>query len=133
MNAPLFLPPRTVPQLAPYWEGIAKHELRLPRCSVCGQWEWYPSAAGPSCPGGHYDWQAVSTSGTVFTFTDVERPLLPSVREPYVVGLVCPDDAPNCRIAARLEGPVVIGARCALKFSGSGAESFAYYVVEGAP
>lgn len=133
MNAPLFLPPRTAPQLAPYWQGLAKHELRLPRCSVCGEWEWYPSAAGPSCQGGHYDWRAVSGGATVFTFTEVERPLLPSVREPYVVGLVCPDDAPDCRIAARLEGPVAIGAPCQLKFSGSGAESFPYYVVEGGP
>ena len=132
MTGPLSEPPRTAPQLALYWEGIAAHELRLPRCSICGAWEWYPSDAGPSCPGSHYHWQAVSQAATVFTFTKVERPLLPSVREPYVVALVCPDDAPNCRVAARLDGPAAVGARARLAFSGSGAESFPYYISAGA-
>lgn len=133
---PLFTPPRAAPQLAPYWEGIARHELRLPRCSACGRREWYPSAAGPGCAGAAYEWRPVSAGATVFTFTRVERPLLPGVTEPYVVGLVCPDDAPECRIVTRLEatpGELRIGARARLAFAGSGEESIPYYVVEASP
>ncbi len=132
---PLFPPPRSAPELAPYWQGIAKHELRLPRCSVCGQWDWYPSASGPACKGGHYDWQVVGSAATIFTFTHVQRPLLPSVAKPYVVGLVCPDDAPTCRIAAQLDAPggdIAIGARVQLAFSGTAEQSFAYCIVDNA-
>lgn len=133
MNAPLSSAPRTAPQMAAYWEGVAKHELRLPRCSVCYAWEWYPSAAGPACRDGHYEWEVISSGATVFTFTDVKRPLLPAVTDSYIVGLICPDDAPNCRIPSRIEGPVVIGAHARLAFSGSGDNSFPYYIIECAP
>ena len=68
-----------------------------------------------------------------FTFTDVKRPLLPAVTDSYIVGLICPDDAPNCRIPSRIEGPVVIGAHARLAFSGSGDNSFPYYIIECAP
>lgn len=135
MTVPQLLcsPPRSAPQLGPYWEGIARHALLLPRCSACGRWEWYPSPGGPACPGGRYDWRPISAGATVFTFTRVERPLLPSTTEPYVVGLVCPDDAPDCRIVTRLEsapGELRIGARARLEFAGDGERSFPYYIVE---
>lgn len=131
---PLFEAPRAAAWLAPYWEGLARHELRLPRCSVCGRWQWYPVAAGPACKGAEYHWQAIDPLVTVFTYSRVARPLLPSIAEPYATGLVVSDTAPGCRIAARLVGApddIRIGARARLRFSGEGDRSFPYFVVEG--
>lgn len=135
MNAPrpLIDPPRAAAWLAPYWEGLRLRELRLPRCDVCGGWDWYPTAATSSCHHAPLRWQAIAPGAEVFTFTRVERPLLAGVDEPYSVGLVCPDDAPDCRIAARLVAPaggIAIGARARLAFSGDGDDLFPYYIVE---
>jgi uncharacterized OB-fold protein len=130
---PLFDAPRAAPWLAPYWEGLARHELRLPQCSACGRWEWYPLESGPACEGARYVWRAVSPDATIFTFTRVVRPLLPDVTEPYLTGLVVLDDAPQVRIAAQLAGDAEnlrIGARARLAFSGDGDSAFPYFVVE---
>ena len=135
MNAPqpLFDPPRAAAWLAPYWEGLAQRELRLPRCSVCNAWDWYPTAATSSCHHAPLQWQAIAAGAEVFTFTHVERPLLADVDQAYTVGLVCPDDAPQARIATRLLAPaggLAVGARARLAFSGEGDSVFPYYIVE---
>jgi len=133
---PLLEAPATAPWLAPYRDGLAARELRLPRCAACGAWDWYPSAATSSCHRAPLRWQAIGPGARVFTFTRVERPLLAGVDEPYCVGLVCPDDAPSCRIATRLVaagGAIVIGDRARLAFSGEGGSAFSYYTVEVSP
>lgn len=131
---PLVDPPRAAAWLAPYWEGLAARELRLPRCPLCGAWDWYPTATTSSCHRAPLQWQAIAPGAEVFTFTRVERPLLSGVDEPYDVGLICPDDAPCCRIATRLVaadgGAIAIGRRARLAFSGAGATVFPYYIVE---
>lgn len=138
MTAPqaLFDAPRMAPWLEPYWAGLAAGELRLPRCSACGRWEWYPVEVGPGCDDATYQWEAVGPVATVFTLTRVERPLLPGVKEPYTTGLVVTDQAPDCRIAALFDetaGAVSIGARVRLALSGKGASVFPYFVVEDTP
>ena len=56
-NIPVFDPPADVEFAAPFWEAIEAEELRLPQCSVCGQWRWYPDDAG-SCTGAeHVKWR----------------------------------------------------------------------------
>jgi uncharacterized protein len=130
---PLIEPSYRAHWLAPYWEGVQESELRLPRCSTCGEWEWYPLITGPSCHTGHYVWQAVSAGASVFTFTHVQRPFLPEVVGPYVVGLVVPDDAPSCRIVTRIEpvtAAIKIGARAKLAFAHDGPRAFPYYTIE---
>lgn len=129
---PLFVSPRVADALGPYWQGLDRQELRLPRCSACGRWEWYPSASGPSCEGARFIWQAISPAATVFTFTRVHRPLLSGVTEPYVTGLVAPDDAPEVRLPARLEDApeLKIGARVRLDFLQADDVSFPYFRLE---
>ncbi len=129
----LFEPPYGADWLQPYWEGVRQGELRLPRCSVCGDWQWYPDPAGPGCEGADLVWQKISPEATVFTFTRVERPLLPDVTQPYVTGLVCPVDAPDCRVATRLVSPsdkFSIGAPARLAFYRQGDTVLPYYIVE---
>lgn len=129
---PLVKPPYAAPWLAPYWEGLRNHELRLPRCSVCSRWEWYPVADQPACSGGHYIWEVMGDEATLFTFTHVERPLLPDVMQPYWVGLVIFNKAPLCRIPSLLDpgqGIIRIGARLRLAFAGEGDKAFPYFKV----
>ena len=130
---PLFDAPKQASWLAPYWEGLRIHELRLPRCSSCGQWQWYPRNGGPDCRGATFLWEKLSPFGTVFTVTRVNRPLLPEISEPYLTGLVIMDDAPSCRIPARFDlsgGEIIIGGRVRLVFSGQGEASYPYFVME---
>lgn len=136
MPRSLFTAPSSALWLDPYRQGLAQGELRLPRCSACGRWEWYPVESGPGCEGAHYEWENVGPSATVFSMTRVHRPLLPDVKEPYVTGLVVTDKAPNCRIAALLDeskGPIGIGARVALRIVGDGLQSFPFFVLEDRP
>lgn len=132
---PLFDAPRQAGWLAPYWEGLRNHELRLPRCSNCGRWQWYPRSGGPDCRDATFVWEKLNPLGTVFTITRVNRPLLPEISEPYLTGLVIMDDAPSCRIPARFDfsrGDMVIGDRVRLAFSGTGEASYPYFVMESA-
>lgn len=133
MPRALFDAPSSAPWLDPYRAGLAQGELRLPRCSACGRWEWYPVESGPGCAGARYIWENVGPAATVFTLTRVQRPLLPGVTEPYLTGLVVTDKAPNCRIAALLDesaGPVGIGSRVTLAIDGEGPEAFPFFVLE---
>jgi uncharacterized protein len=135
MSAPvqLFDPPRTAPWLEPYFEGLNERELRLPRCSVCGAWEWYPRASGPDCAGAQYTWIRIGEGASVFTYSRVERAFLPGVKDPYVVGLLCPDDAPSVRIAAQLvsaSSGFSIGARARLAFFETTGGPLPFYIVE---
>lgn len=134
MIEPLFQPPRDVPWLKPYWDGLAAGELRLPRCRECGSWSWYPLETGPSCHDADYEWRGVGPSAAVFTFTRVDRPLIAGLSEPYLTGLVVTDDAPSCRIAAlfsEADGEIEIGTRVRLAFAGFGEKAFPYFVREG--
>ena len=113
---------------APFWEGIARRELRLPRCSECGQFQWYPDSTGPDCPGAEYEWTVVGTAATVYTMTKVHRWFLPAAvpeaadSPPFVVGVVELDDAPGVRLVAQLadEAGLAIGARVAARFDSVG-------------
>jgi uncharacterized OB-fold protein len=78
------------PPFAPFWDAIQHRRLALPRCSVCGRWQWYPELEGTDCAGGVLRWEQVATTGTLHTFTRVHRSFLPGGREhvPYLVGFV---------------------------------------------
>ena len=47
----------------PFWDGVAAGELRLPRCSACQAWQWYPLPGVEHCPGASLDWTPVGPHG----------------------------------------------------------------------
>lgn len=116
MSVPNFPPPRDIDLTNPFWEATDRGELRLPACSVCGAFQWYP-VPGFSChPAATRDWQEVSRTGTVFTFSKVERAFLPFGSEPpYTLILVSLDGVENARLVTVLVGEdqdsVAIGSR----------------------
>jgi uncharacterized OB-fold protein len=74
---------------APFYEGAARGELRIPRCDTCGAYVWYPE---PACPhdGGALTWTKVSGRGTLFSWVVVRRAFLPAFDDivPFVTALV---------------------------------------------
>jgi uncharacterized OB-fold protein len=86
-----------------FWEGIDRGELSLPRCSLCGKWQWYPTAVG-CCRGGELVWAALPGTGTIFTCTRVHFNFLPEVTgaTPFNVGLIELDNAEGVRLVGIL-------------------------------
>jgi uncharacterized OB-fold protein len=104
MMLPLFDPPSSE-LAAPFWDAVSDEQFVLPRCSVCGAWQWYPETAGTDCAGGQLAWEPVTGTGTVYSFTRVHRSFLPGGRDhvPYVVGLVDLDGVDGPRLVANLD------------------------------
>ena len=123
MGRPHWEPPADDDVAAPFWAAIDEERLALPRCSACGRWQWYPDDAGADCPGAELRWEAVATTGTIYTMTTVERAFLPGGQDdvPYTVVLVELDGVDGPRLVANLEGPPAgIGDRVVATFPADG-------------
>ena len=44
----------------PYWEGLRRHELRIPRCDACGAFWLPPGPWCPTCWSRSFTWAAAS-------------------------------------------------------------------------
>jgi uncharacterized OB-fold protein len=97
------LPDVDDPLTAGYFEGAAAGELRIPRCTSCAQWVWYPEAVCPAC-GGALAWTATSGRGSLFTWVVVERAFLPAFADmvPFVTALVGLGEDERVRIVTLL-------------------------------
>jgi hypothetical protein len=60
----------------PFFEATAKEELRFPRCSNCGQFQWYPRILCRVCRSPEFTWERISPRGSVYTYTIVRRPMV---------------------------------------------------------
>ncbi len=78
------------PETEPFWAGCRAGELRVQRCTGCGQHQFYPRTLCTACASTALEWIAVSGHGTVLSFTVVHRPLSAAYagEVPYVVALV---------------------------------------------
>lgn len=85
-----WLPDTSWPVLQPFWEALARGELRFPRCEGCERWQWYPQERCPSCGSRDFAWQQVEPRGTIYSYTDVQQPFIPEFRRllPLYVVLV---------------------------------------------
>ena len=61
------------PSTAPYWQGARAGRLLLPRCLDCGQAHFYPKSICPFCRSARLDWLEAAGTGTVYSFTLVNR------------------------------------------------------------
>lgn len=107
MGVPNF-PPRLDTDLCkPFYEGLAAGELRITACPECGAFYWYPPEVLPCHPESHAVWKPLSGEGTIYSFTTVERSLLPGADPasvPHTILLVEPAEAPQTRIISLLVG-----------------------------
>jgi len=80
----------------PFWEACARGELRLQRCTGCGQLRYPAAIVCSECLSGESEWQAVSGRGKVFSFVVFHRAYHPAWegRVPYNVALIELDEGP---------------------------------------
>jgi uncharacterized OB-fold protein len=102
MNAdPQFpLPDVTWEPARPFWEGAARHELRLPRCRACGTLNACGEPRCRACAASAFDWDVLSGRATVYSWTTVHRAFLPQFADqvPFTTGLVAVAEDPDVRV-----------------------------------
>jgi uncharacterized OB-fold protein len=105
MTEPYLKPlPQKQPENAPFWEGLAQREFRVPKCDACGTFNWVPYPACRECLSEAQTWTPISGTGTIFTYTIVHRGLGAFHKDvPYVVALVQMD------VPAGKRGVIVLG------------------------
>ena len=88
--------PRPVPHpdrdSAPWWEGLARHELRFQRCARCRAWRFPPRAICNRCGSFDHHWEPVSGRATVASWIVNHHAFLPGFESPYAVVLVRLDE-----------------------------------------
>ena len=97
------LPPIT-PDTRPFWEGCAAGELRVQRCTSCGDAQLPPRARCARCGADALEWTSMAPRGEVHSFTVVHRAPSAAFREdvPYVIALV--DLAEHARLMMNVTG-----------------------------
>lgn len=105
MQYPFPLPDPEWPPLAPFWAGAAAGHLRLPRCSACRAWRWYPQEHCEACGGtASPEWQTLGGRGRLFSWVVVHRAFLPEFagQVPYVTALVALVEDETLRVPTRI-------------------------------
>jgi uncharacterized protein len=98
------LPNVDEPLSRPFWAAAARGELAIPRCKNCSRWVWYPAEHCRWCGSSSLEWTPTSGRGALFSWTVVERALLPQYAGlvPYVAALVALAEDPTVRIVTRI-------------------------------
>lgn len=90
----------------PYWDAARRGELRIQRCTACGEHRHPPAEQCPWCDSTAADWDLMPGTGRVFSFVVDHRLMVPGFDEPYVVAQVRPDGASSdlVRIVSNIRG-----------------------------
>ena len=113
------LPRPLSPELTrPFWEAAKRHELVMPRCTICDHLFFYPRSECPRCLSNHLEWMQVSGRGRLHTYTLVYQPANAAFRDdaPYIYAVVQLDEGPRmvsnvvqCEIdAVRVDMPLEV-------------------------
>ncbi|WP_338780889.1 OB-fold domain-containing protein [Streptomyces sp. DG1A-41] len=103
---------------AGFWEGVARRELLIQRCTGCGtlRFPWLPGCNG--CGSLGWDTVAASGEGTVYSYVVMHHPPFPAFEPPYAVGLI--ELAEGVRIVSNVVGmpydKVCVGMPVRLEF-----------------
>jgi uncharacterized protein len=81
----------------PFWEAATRHELVMPRCTICDHLFFYPRSECPRCLSNHLEWVRVSGRGRLHTYTVVYQPANAAFRDdtPYIYAVVQLDEGPR--------------------------------------
>ena len=88
----------------PFWDAAAQHRLVAPQCSQCGRFRMPPTPFCPGCQSQAIDWRTLSGSGRVYSYTIVERGIVPGMEAhlPYVPAVIELDGAPGVRLISNI-------------------------------
>lgn len=102
-----------------FWEGVARGELRIQRCTGCQALRHPPGPMCPHCQS--LDWDAVVSAGrgSVFSFVVAHHPPVPPFSYPNAIALIELDE--GTRLVSNLVGiapaDVAIGMRVRVEFT----------------
>jgi uncharacterized OB-fold protein len=82
------LRPVVSPDTAFFWEGTARHELRIQRCGGCGTPRHPPGPMCPVCGFARPEYDAAAGTGEVYSYVVHRHPPVPGRRLPIVIALV---------------------------------------------
>lgn len=87
---------------APFWEHLHAGELRIQRCTACGQLQHPPRLLCAECGAAEREWAAMSGRGTIYSFVVTHQAIHPAFEghTPYATVLVELDEGP--RMASNL-------------------------------
>lgn len=87
---------------APLWEYAKQKELRLQRCSDCGEFRYPPGSHCPNCLSEKFEWARLSGRGRVYSWCVFHRQYFPEIPVPNPIVMVQTEEGPI--IAANLVG-----------------------------
>lgn len=90
-----------------FWAGLREHRLLVLECGACANLVYPPMAGCPRCAGAELEPRELAGTGTVYSFTVVNREFAPGIRPPYVVALVALDEQPDVRVVTNIVGTTV--------------------------
>lgn len=98
--------PEITPYTKPFWDAAKAHELKLQRCSKCGDYQFYPRPSCIHCSERELEWSTATGRGTVYSFTIIRQVVAnsPAFQEeiPFVVAEIQLSEGP--RIFSNLVG-----------------------------
>ena len=88
--------PNATPETQPYWDGARAGELRIQRCTDCGEFYFYPRPFCPRCGSADVEWVAVSGRATLHSYVINHRPA-PGFEDeaPYAIAVVALEEGPR--------------------------------------
>ena len=77
--------PTPTKQSKPFWDFCKQHELRIQRCTKCGQYQHYPLTICSQCFSFDLEWAKVSGRGKIYTWVVCHVPFHPGFADdlPY--------------------------------------------------
>lgn len=87
-----------------FWKGGAEGALHIHRCRSCRTWFHPPAPVCPECLSLEVGPEVASGRASVRGFSVNAQPWAPDMEVPYVVAVVCLDDAPDVQLTTRLVG-----------------------------
>lgn len=90
----------------PYWDGLARNELLVQRCTRCRTWQWGPEWICHHCQSLDIGWERTEPDGLVYVAERVWHPVHPALKEavPYVLVLVELPGAGGIRMLGNMLG-----------------------------
>jgi uncharacterized OB-fold protein len=114
------------PEGRPFWEGLQRGVVTLPRCTACDRLFFYPRPLCPECGSRELSWEEVSGRGRLEAFCVHYHSALPGLAEavPFATALVrlaegprlmgfllgVPEDPEQIRCGIELQARFVAGA-----------------------
>ena len=103
-----------------FWEGCARGELLLQRCTDCGAYRHPPSPICPDCLSATHEWVPASGNATVYSFVVVQHAFNRWFEDqvPYAVAVVELEEGPHMlsNVVDVLPDQVTIGMKVRVCF-----------------